>query len=268
MNWIKKHKKSSVLILVLILAAGLFLFTLARGGEGDPASGPAGTVFGRITAPFSSLGNRFSLSFAGKELQEENAKLRAENEALKQEVSQNAISSEDLAELRSLKKALNYVDSDAGQKYVSADIIAIDGRTWTNLFTINAGTEQNVKVGDVVVTGDGVAGVVRSVGNGWAKVAAVTDASVDLSFRVSGRPGIIGVLDDSDGSALSGFTLESSAAVSEGDTLITSGLGIYPEGIPIGQVTRVYDDNNAQLRRVTVRPAVKPASVRKVMVIV
>jgi rod shape-determining protein MreC len=144
----------------------------------------------------------------------------------------------------------------------------MDGTSWMNLFTINIGTEKGIKKGDVVVGGDGLVGRVKSVGYGWSKVVSIVDESSKISFKVSGNLKILGILDESSDGTLTGFTLDSEATVTEGDTLITSGMGRYPSGITIGKIIKVSYDSNEQLQKVTVRPSVDFKSLQKVSVLI
>lgn len=61
--------------------------------------------------------------------------------------------------------------------------------------------------------------------------------------------------------------LDDKADVSEGDKLVTSGMGVYPAGIEIGKVVKVRYDSNAQLQRVDVKPSVDFESLQKVTVV-
>ena len=70
----------------------------------------------------------------------------------------------------------------------------------------------------------------------------------------------------SDGT-LSGFMLDSNAKVSEGDKLVTSGMGLFPAGIEIGRITKVRYDSNEQLQYVDIKPSVSFKSLQKVSVI-
>ena len=60
---------------------------------------------------------------------------------------------------------------------------------------------------------------------------------------------------------------DSSYDVLPGDTLITSGLGLYPEGIPIGKVDKVIDDKDKSLKYVVIKPYVDFKNIDDVIVI-
>ena len=56
------------------------------------------------------------------------------------------------------------------------------------------------------------------------------------------------------------------AKIVKGDTLVTSGVGIYPEGIKIGKVKEVDYDENRQLKVITLTPTVTFDSLQKVAI--
>lgn len=143
----------------------------------------------------------------------------------------------------------------------------MDGTNWMNLFTINAGTEEGIREGSVVVSGEGLVGRVHSAGKGWAKVVSLIDESSRITFKVSDDLKLIGVVEGSSDGTMSGFMLDSRAKVSEGDRLETSGMGVFPAGIEIGKITKVRYDSDEQLQRISVKSSVDFKSLQKVTVI-
>ena len=67
---------------------------------------------------------------------------------------------------------------------------------------------------------------------------------------------------------VAGYMLDSESLVSQGDTLLTSGLGTYPEGLEIGTVQEVAYNSNTLLKEITVETAVDFKSLEKVAVII
>ena len=61
--------------------------------------------------------------------------------------------------------------------------------------------------------------------------------------------------------------LDEDSTVAEGDILLTSGMGTYPEGIEIGSVRSVTSNSNTLIKEITVEPSVDLNSLRKVSVI-
>lgn len=271
MKWIKSHKLISFLLAVILLSLVVLVGSVASGGQGNPVSGLFNRVYAAIEKPFSKVAGGISDNVAGffsyKDLQKENEQLKEENEQLKQQLTATTLSANELQELERLSEVLNYEGINDSSDIVSAKVITMDGTNWMNIFTINAGTESGIEKGDVVVSGDGLVGRISSVGKGWAKVSSMIDQSSKITFKVSGNLQMIGVVEGTADGKLTGFMLDSSAKVAEGDRLQTSGIGVFPEGIEIGKITKVKYDSDKQLQTVTIKASVDFNTLQKVSVI-
>lgn len=271
MKWIKTHKLISFLLAIIMISFVILIASVAAGGKGNFVSNFFNSAYSFIEKPISGVAGGISKNVSGifsyKELQKENEQLKKENEELKSQLTGNSLSANELKELKELSKVLNFKGISGTDDIVSADIIAMDGTNWMNIFTIDVGKDDGVKAGDVVICGDGLVGRVQSVGKGWAKVRAIIDESSKVSFKIDGNLKMIGVLKDATDGNLSGFMLDSKAKVSEGDKIITSGMGVFPAGIEIGRITKVKYDSDEQLQKVNVKPSVDFDSLQKVSVI-
>lgn len=268
MRWIREHKLVTFLVLVIVLSVSFLIYAVATDGAGGAAGG---TITGRLSAPFVQLAGKISDGVTGifeyRSLKEENEKLKKENQELSQQLADMKLSASELEELQNLKEVLNYKGKGKADTLVSADVTSMDGIGWMNLFSINVGSEEGIKAGSVVVAAGGLVGRVRTVGRGWSKIVSIVDTSSRISFCVSGNTGILGLIESVEDGELLGYTMDSTASIEDGDILMTSGMGEYPQGIEIGKVTKVSYDSNAQLQRVVVRPSVDFRSLQKVSVL-
>jgi len=201
-------------------------------------------------------------------------KISKENVALKKQIAELnrrivglQLDTAELQELKDLKNVLNYKGITAQYSYIACDVISIDNSNLFNLFNINVGTIEGVKVGSAVLSGDGLIGRVFSAGEHTAKVMSVIDENNSVSFRVFRDVKLLGVLSGNGDGGLNGYMLDAGAAVIEGDILITSGLGAYPAGITIGKVTKAYWENDQLLKAITIEPSAQFKSLQKVMVV-
>ena len=55
---------------------------------------------------------------------------------------------------------------------------------------------------------------------------------------------------------LRGYMFDSKSKIKTGDLIVTSGVGLYPENIPIGKITSVNYDKNKSMKIIKVRPNV------------
>lgn len=272
MKWIKEHKLISFLLAVIIITLTVLIASLVSGGKGNPVSNFFGTILNTVEKPFASAGDGISSTVSGmfsyKDLQKQIDELEEENTKLREQVTNLTLSANQLQELTELKDALGYKNSTSTGKIVSGDVVSMDGTNWMNIFTINIGTESGIKEGNIVVSGEGLVGRISSTGKGWSKVVSIIDESSKISFKISGNLSLIGITEASKDGKIEGFMLDSKATVSEGDRLITSGMGTYPAGIDIGKITKVRYDSNSQLERVTIKPSVDFMSLQKVSVLI
>ena len=268
-RWIKEHKLISILaliLLVIILAIGL-----TRSSDGAIKLGPLNRLYMLIEKPMTSLGTSIKENVSGifsyRKLMAENESLKEENENLRNEISQLTFTSNELQRLEELSNALNYDFVQGRMDIVTANIISLDSTNWTNSFAIDKGTESGISVEDIVVCGKGLVGRVAETDEKWSKIVPIIDESSSISFYVEGTGNMLGIIEGSESGKLTGFMLDNTVQISEGDRILTSGIGLYPEGILIGKVTRAGYDSDQQLMVLEVKPEVDFGSIDKVSVI-
>ena len=268
MKWIREHRFISAIAIVFLVAVIILGISI---GSGKLTGGVLNRVHMSIEKPFSSLGTSIKQNVSGifsyRELIKENEALKEENDRLKNEVSQLTFSSKELQQLQELSKALNYDFIQGERDLITAKVVSLDGTNWTNSFTIDKGTESGIKEEDIVLCGQGLVGMVQETGSGWSKIVPIIDETSRISFYVDGTGNMLGIIEGSEDGTLTGFMLDSNAEISEGDRIITSGIGRYPAGIMLGRIVRAGYDSNKQLMEVTVKPEVDFASIDKVSVI-
>lgn len=197
-----------------------------------------------------------------------NENLSKENEMLKEQVVSLTMNQKELTELEDLKQALQYVDSIDAVGYVSCNVIAKDMGNWFNMFTIDAGSIQGITKNSTVINGKGLVGLVYEVGENWSKVISIVDQKSSVGFEMLRVDNDFdGILSGTTNYELIGELFDPKASVSVGDYIVTSGLGMYPKGIMIGQVYEVNTDKDLILNKIKVTPVVDFKKINKVMVI-
>ncbi|MGL5328254.1 MAG: rod shape-determining protein MreC [Peptostreptococcaceae bacterium] len=203
--------------------------------------------------------------------------LKKENEELKNEIVDlnNRISDE--SSLKDLKKALNFIPEEYSANMISASVVSKNDGHWYTSFVIGAGSDDGVKKDSLVVNGDGLVGIVYEVSNKYSKAISLLDTKSSVSFKLLKNGDYKGIITHSSGIStkenykekgyLEGYMFDSSYDVLPGDTLVTSGLGLYPEGIIVGKVDKVIDDKNKSLKYVVVKPYADFKNIDEVMII-
>lgn len=225
----------------------------------------------RILADTGISTNRFVQAIGEIErLRSENADLRAANDRLTLEnvrLREQAVTAQQATKLEGLQKTLPY-------KTVAAPVIARDPSGILKSLVIGAGTDQGVKVGDVVLSDLGVVGRVAEAGSNYAKVLLVTDSSSAVSALVQASRAN-GIVRGQYGDTLVMEWILQSDAVKPGDIVVTAGLAfgneirsLYPKGLVIGTVTDVAKAEVAAYQRAIIAPAVDLRKLENVLVIV
>ena len=203
-----------------------------------------------------------------RELEEENARLR-------RQLIENVINENDLKELNDLKKMLNHQAEEIYDSHITVDLIAKGASDFYTSFLISAGTDSGVKKGDLVLSGNGLAGVVQSVEKDYSKVLSILDSQISVAFKTVRSDAVSGIASqniDSDSfdempqGMLRGYVFDN-GEVLVGDILMTSGMGIYPAGIEIGEVHEVIQDNSNLLKYVIIKPYTNYNELSKLLVI-
>lgn len=272
MRFIREHKLFSLLTAVVIILCIIMIVSYKTGGTNNFIVGIAENGITTIQKPLSKVSTSIKSNLKGvlkyKQVVVENEKLKNEVSELQKEVINLTLKENDLKQLQELSNALNYEGVNSNRNLVSASIVSLDGSNWFNLFSIDRGTESGIKKDCIVVNGDGLVGKVIEVGNGWSKVVSIIDESNNVSFMVLRDMSLIGIVSGDSNGSLSGFMLDNQASVIEGDVLVTSNMGLYPEGIRIGKIISVEYNSDTQLKTVQIEPSVYFKSLQKVAVII
>ena len=269
MRWIREHS-IGVAILTAIIALFLFVFFSHQAFEDtNPLGRVTGQVLHAVQTPFAIAGgflnDRLSVIFAQGDLARENIALKERIQELEKEVTESKLTATDMQDLKRLSESLNYSGLPESYRILTADVIALDESNIFNIFTVNVGVKNGVKIDDVVVDGDGLIGRVMAVEDNWAKVISTIDENNKVGFQVFRNLDWLGVLQGDGEGGLKGYMLDETAAVREGDRLITSGIGgIYPQGITIGKVTGVEWNHDTSVKNIIVEPAAYLNNIRKV----
>lgn len=274
MKWFRAHTKLTAFLAVALGLVILLTVSYVYRGNSSPVGRFINEGLAKVQEPLYSAGNGIAKGIKGmfsfRTLTKENEELKEQIAQLEQEVIKLQFSQLDLQELRELSNALNYVNVESGYTHIAADVISMDGSNWFNIFTINKGTKQGVVKDGIVVNGEGLVGRVLEAGDDWAKIIGVIDESSNVSFKIFRDQGLnyLGVLDGDGLGGLKGYMLDPDAKISEGDLLITSGIGLYPAGITVGKISEVVADTDSLLKQIKIQPSVNFKDIEKVVVIV
>lgn len=199
-------------------------------------------------------------------LQEENEDLKKKNSELEQLLRELEIIK---AENETLKEYVNLKDKYQNYKTIPAYIINKDITNYNETIVINVGEKDGIKPNMTVIANQGLVGHVISTTQTTAKVQTIIDPASSVSSSIStSREAIIvsGTLEKS--STLKASYIPTEATILENDQVETSGLGgIYPKGIPIGNITEIINTKNIMDRYAYIKTAVDFKKLETVLVI-
>src|SRR5690606_15310273 len=191
---------------------------------------------------------------------EERDKLRDELEQARRAAIANAAAAREAEQLRKLVG----LDEELGLDEmgpVTARVITRSPTLWYSTVSINKGTGDGVRVDQPVVNGDGLVGTVTAATGNSAIVTLITDHTSGVSAVVN-ESGVAGVVQPAVGKPddLLLEYIRRGDRIAEGQTIVTAGSrsrryeSLFPPGIPVGEVTKVDDEEVDVYQRVHVRP--------------
>jgi len=188
---------------------------------------------------------------------EQNKMLKNEIEQLRQ---QNTMAEEYAAENARLRELLSYKQSAQQFDLLAARVIGRDAVLWTSTIVVDRGSKDGVRENMPVVTGKGLVGRVTEVAPLSSKVQLILDVRSSVGTLIqrteSRVTGIVtGTMDNPYMPQM--VNIPRNADVQDGDTVITSGFGgIYPKGIPVGQIVSQHSDDTGLLKVALIETAV------------
>jgi rod shape-determining protein MreC len=217
-------------ILVVFSAMNPVLVTTIRAGTADLFS-PA---LNMVSLPLQKTALMFRDVSGLAEIQAENARLIEENAKLR-EWYQTALMLE--AENKSLKDLLN-VKIEPQNSYITARILSDSASPFAKSMLVAAGTDDGVRKGQAVISGEGVVGRVVEAGAKAARVLLITDINSRVPvFVEDSRQHAIFAGDNAQKGRLVHLPLDSE--VRQGARVVTSGQGgIFPVGLPVGVIEK------------------------------
>lgn len=212
---------------------------------------------GGISGFFDFLGSIGDLKTENEKILEENRKLIAENNRFKEMENEN----------QALRKELELAprsdfDLEAGF------VIAQDPQGLGNYFLIDKGEDAGIRAGMPAVVSNGILiGRVTEAHAKTAKITLVTDPGSAINAEVQ-NSGARGITKGEYGLGLKMNMISQAEVLSEGDVVITSGLGgEIPRGLTIGKISRVGQSPDKLFQEASVAPTVDVSKLRIVFVI-
>lgn len=210
---------------------------LAVGGLFLPLFGLVGSAQSFVDRASYSLLTRDTLISEVEKLRKENAQLRLSVAQAGDALGENA----------RLRAALGWAPR-APWKLHAAHVIGREAPTFWRSVTLDYGSRDGAQVNQPVITVEGLVGRLRAVGPTRSEVALIGDPECGVSVIVAETRDNAVIQEARSAAVGEGYvtmkTLQNSPGILSGHNVVTSGLGgVFPKGIPVGQVvdTRSVD---------------------------
>lgn len=267
-----QSKITKALLAALLVIAGIMAYAASTGQLTTLPQNIAGAVavpFQKLTA---SIGNKFD-AWTDRNLNID--RIIRENEQLKRELALMRSKQVDydriLLENKEYKEVLNISTDISQYETVGASVIGRDGMDKFYSFTIDKGDKHGIRINDVVISADGVVGVVIETGPNFAKVSTILSPAVSVGC-IAGSERDVGIVtgsyDLSESNVCVLNYLPKDTQVKAGDIVSTTGYGsVFPKDLIIGTVEKVEIEASGNSKYATITPAADITDVKIVFVI-
>lgn len=197
-------------------------------------------------------------------LLEQNAQLKASNLLLEAKILKTQGLERENKELLRLLHSASFLKQD----YKRVRVLSAQLERSQNVLVLDAGLNEGVATGDVVLDARGLVGIVKSAGSRHSVVMNIIEPAHALPVQIEGS----NLRAIAEGGGTSGQLIMShvplTAKIREGDSVVTSGLGgRFPAGFPVGEVVAIERMPNNSFSQVFIQPYANLASLLDVVVV-
>ncbi|MBR3300454.1 MAG: rod shape-determining protein MreC [Clostridia bacterium] len=259
-----------ILAVFLVVTIASLTFAIAA-HRMSPLSDAAGVITAPFKNAFTAVSNSVRDFFRayndGNELMIENSKLQKEINELRKKVAdyENTKNQNDF-----YSKYLGIKEKNPDFTFVPATLISRDKSDKYKGFLINKGSASGVSLYDTVITDAGLVGYITEVGTTTSKVTTVLSPNISLGAldsRTSDSGVVTGDFELAENGQCKMINLSRSSGVAMGDYVMTSGEGIFPDGIMIGSINNIGTDPVNSSIYADIKPLVDFSSIKNVMII-
>ena len=265
------HLGGRTLLIVLLVVSLILFVAYAREGNEGPLHSLQNTTSGMVT-PLTAVGTTVgSLAVSGTMSVED---LTASDAAYNQLKKNNQRLSQMVVELEEYRQEAARLESliglaDAyGFTSIAARVVGYSTDSYNRSITLDAGSASGIKTGMPVMGATGVIGQVVSTTPATCNVRLLTDPQSGVSVLVQSSRAE-GIVRGSVEGALYLEGIDDTVELSEGDVVITSGLGGgYYRGLVVGMITKIEQRPGSLSRTIVVTPNASFSNISEALVVI
>lgn len=266
------RKSKYIFIILTVLCVMMVVLSSIKDGLMNPLRNAVGTVLVPMQTGVNRVGrglySHWEKHKSLVEAEEENTKLQAKIDTLTEE---NNILKQNEEELRRLRE-LYALDQDYLQyKKVAARVIAKDSENWFQVFRIDKGSKDGIKVDQNVMAKGGLVGIVTDVGLNYATVRSIIDDESRIScmgIQSSDTCIVAGDLKLYEEGRLRISNMKKDAVIQDGDRIVTSNISSkFLPGILVGFAIDIQVDEKRLMKNGYLIPAADFTNLQEVLVL-
>lgn len=266
------RKSKYIFIILTVLCVMMVVLSSIKDGLMNPLRNAVGTVLVPMQTGVNRVGrglySHWEKHKSLVEAEEENTKLQTKIDTLTEE---NNILKQNEEELRRLRE-LYALDQDYLQyKKVAARVIAKDSENWFQVFRIDKGSKDGIKVDQNVMAKGGLVGIVTDVGLNYATVRSIIDDESRVScmgIQSSDTCIVAGDLKLYEEGRLRISNMKKDAVIQDGDRIVTSNISSkFLPGILVGFAIDIQVDEKRLMKNGYLIPAADFTNLQEVLVL-
>ncbi len=268
-----KNKLAVTVILLSVAFLGIIIFTVKSDSK-NPISGGVGTVLNPVQKVVYTISDKvhdvFDFFYNFSDVKNENNDLKKKNLELENQlVEYNELKRQNDV----LRGIVDFSKENNQYKYIGTNIIGKSGNSFVEDYTIDKGLSEGIKKDYIVISPQGLVGVVTEVHSNWSKIQTLLNENVAVAATIEGDSnsgdGIVKGYRNGSEMQAEITNLPMNSTIKEGETVVTSGLGgYYPKGIRIGEVTSVQSDDVKVMKTAILKTYVDFNNLQELFVVV
>lgn len=268
-----KNKLAVTVIVLSVAFLGIIIFTVKSDSK-NPISGGVGTVLNPVQKVVYTISDKvhdvFDFFYNFSDVKNENNDLKKKNLELENQlVEYNELKRQNDV----LRGIVDFSKENNQYKYIGTNIIGKSGDSFVEVYTIDKGSSEGIKKDYIVISPEGLVGVVTEVHSNWSKIQTLLNENVAVAATIEGDSnsgdGIVKGYRNGNDMQAEITNLPMNSTIKEGETVVTSGLGgYYPKGIRIGEVTSVQSDDVKVMKTAILKTYVDFNNLQELFVVV
>ncbi|MCQ2408836.1 MAG: rod shape-determining protein MreC [Oscillospiraceae bacterium] len=273
LNAFFRSTRFRVLLCVLALLTGIMLYALKSGAQTDYLTRLLNGIISPVrklsSAVSGEVNEKLDTYFESKAYRDENARLRGEIARLNEQL----IGYDDaMDELEALRDQLGIKEKN--EDFVLSEpckVLMPVANDPARAFLIDQGADDGITLNSPVICSDGLIGVVTELNPSYATVTTLLspELSIGAVLLQTGDSGIVeGDLRNAVSNQTKMLYLDKNSSAKEGDLVMTAGTtGLFPYGLPIGNVQEVKLEDSGLTKYAMLAPSVDFSSLKSVNVL-